>query len=90
MYNSVLEEEGIIESKTIALFLNKKELSIDEKNIRLKKVSDYLYSITFKFKRGDELSKFVSFLNQYEELFPPWITFPNMFQGSPRWNQGVE
>ena len=29
-------------------------------------------------------------LTQRTELLPPWIVFPNMFQGSPRWNQGVE
>jgi hypothetical protein len=29
-------------------------------------------------------------LTQKAELLPPWIVFPDMFHGSPRWNQGYE
>jgi hypothetical protein len=26
----------------------------------------------------------------YKELLPPWIVFPNMFMGGPRWSQGYQ
>jgi len=30
------------------------------------------------------------YLGQYPELFPPWLAFPGLWQGAPRWNQGYE
>ena len=41
-------------------------------------------------KKEEEKNNLIDFLKQHKELFPPWKVFPDMFQGSPRWNQGIE
>jgi len=76
--------------------INKKQLGeflltkIDFYKINLKKISDKLYYINIYFLSENELKRFKTFLLSFKELFPPWIAFPSMFQGSPRWNQGYQ
>jgi len=89
LYNSILEKCNDIEPKTINKFLNKNGVLLNEKEIKSEKISKFLYLVTIKFKKRDKKSNLITFLKHYKELFPPWKTFPNMFQGAPRWNQGI-
>jgi hypothetical protein len=58
-------------------------------SIYTKKITDNLYLITIKVKDYSIYKQFENLFSN-KELLPPWIAFPNMFDGYPRWNQGYE
>lgn len=70
--------------------INKYVLDKHSKSIQIKKITENLFLITVKVKEHSAYQKIKEILLDCKELLPPWITFPNMFQGSPRWNQGYE
>ncbi|MDN5213188.1 hypothetical protein QQ020_14060 [Fulvivirgaceae bacterium BMA12] len=90
IYYNILEKGNDISAKTVNAFLNEHGLSVGEKQITVQSISEFLFSITIKFKKRDEQMSFVTFISQFKELLPPWMTFPGIFQGVPRWNQGIE
>jgi len=77
-------------SKFITLFFSSQLNNLQKKQIDINRITDFLFHINIKFKTEEELNSFKKFIDKFKELLPPWKVFPNLFQGSPRWNQGFE
>ncbi len=90
VYNSIIESYNGLSSSTLSEFLLKKGILVIEKQISLQGSNTYAKLVNIKFKKEEEKNSLIDFLKQHKELFPPWKVFPDMFQGSPRWNQGIE
>jgi hypothetical protein len=58
--------------------------------VSTKRISENLYTIRMSTKDESFYLKIKKTIEEYNELLPPWIAFPDMFQGTPRWNQGYE
>ena len=60
------------------------------KSIQVKEIAEDFFLITIKVKEYSVCKKIKEMLAYDVELTPPWIVFPDIFQGCPRWNQGYE
>lgn len=93
IYNFYLPKDILIQLTTVdsdslsILFVKK---GIHFNKIKVSSISNYLYYISIDFCSEKDLDNFQKFMIKYRELLPPWITFPDIFQGFPRWNQGYE
>lgn len=58
--------------------------------IKCQKVGEYLYFISVFCFTENKISVFKVRMSEFKEIVPPWVAFPDLFQGSPRWNQGFE
>ncbi|MCU7619283.1 hypothetical protein NZ698_19050 [Chryseobacterium sp. PBS4-4] len=73
-----------VNSRSITMLLEKK---INFKKITIQKISNHLYYISICLNEEDLLI-FEEYILNFKELIPPWLAFPNIFEGTPRWNQG--
>lgn len=60
------------------------------RKIKSQKVGCFLYFVSVFCVTEDEMNIFKDQMIKFKDLVPPWIAFPYLFQGSPRWNQGFE
>ncbi|WP_144283272.1 hypothetical protein [Chryseobacterium echinoideorum] len=58
--------------------------------INIQKITNNLDYVGISFRTENELILFKNYVSQFKELLPPWFVFPEVFQGSPRWNQGYQ
>lgn len=84
LYYSVKE----VNNKSLQRIFNDKKLIFEK--LKYQKITDKLYYISLYFKKEIEKENFKIEINKFKELLPPWLVFPNIFKGSPRWNQGVQ
>lgn len=76
---SISELEKFLKSENINFY-----------KIIIKKITNNLDYVGIGFRTENELIIFQNFISQFKQLLPPWIVFPNLFQGAPKWNQGFE
>lgn len=77
-----------IDNKGVRLFLE--SIKIRFQKLKIKKISENLYYISICFYSENEIDQLKKELSSYREMMPPWVAFPELFHGSPRWNQGFE
>ena len=70
--------------------INKNILHPHVKSIHIHQITETLYWVIIKTKDYVVYQNIKALLANYKELLPPWVAFPSMFQGCPRWNQGYE
>ncbi|TWP26139.1 hypothetical protein ETU09_10590 [Apibacter muscae] len=58
--------------------------------IKIQQINRYLFYISIYTYNVEDIEKIQNYIYNHHELFPPWIVFPNLMQGTPRWNQGYE
>ena len=88
LYNLILEKNSIVTIKNIRAFF-KKTVLINHR-IKIMKVNNMLYLITVRFKSEYCKTRFLDYLTYYNELFPPWLVFPNYLNQHISWDQGVQ
>ena len=79
-----------ITSNLIGAYFKSNGINTNCVKIKVQQINKLLYYIVVKFKEENEKNKLVDLVTGCSDFFSPWEVFPNMFQGSPRWNQGVE
>lgn len=77
-----------VNSNKIKSFLNSKKIKF--RTIKCNRISEHLFYISISFTTECELLKFDKYIKQFKEMIPPWFAFPDILQGSPRWNQGYQ
>ncbi|SDE59530.1 hypothetical protein [Riemerella columbipharyngis] len=78
----------VINDKTLKQFFYDKRLLF--RGIRCEKISNKLFYVSVSFNSRTEKETFEIEIAKYNELFPPWVVFPDIFYGAPRWNQGIQ
>ncbi|GHT70496.1 hypothetical protein FACS1894110_22130 [Spirochaetia bacterium] len=58
--------------------------------IKIDKIRKNFCFIIIDIKEYDLYVSIKKLFENYTELLPPWTVFPDMMQGYPRWNQGVQ
>jgi hypothetical protein len=58
--------------------------------IKVEKITEKLSLIYIYGTEYSVYQKTKEVFEKYKEPWPPWIAFPDMFQGCPRWNQGYQ
>jgi len=78
-------------SKQLLLDFFKKEFILESGfRLSVQNITNDLFLVTVAFKTQETAIAFKLKIATYKELMPPWVIFPNLFQGVPRWNQGIE
>lgn len=77
-----------LKTRDIEVLFKQNNLEFDK--IKSLKVGVFLYFISVFCSDENKIKLFEKQISQFKELVPPWIAFPDLFQGSPRWNQGFE
>ena len=90
IYNGIMGKHNAISPETIKSFLIDNYFDGEDIKIDIQIIREYLYLITADFQEKEKQVHFLTFIEQYKELFPPWKAFPDLFQGAPRWNQGTQ
>lgn len=79
---------GNIDENGLILYLNKH--GIVPEHVKMHKVSNYLYYATVTFSSEVHLNICKDYILSLRELISPWLAFPDLFEGAPRWNQGYQ
>ncbi len=90
IYEDLSKSEIDINVKNLTLYFIEKINLSNKFKIKLHKVTERLDFIEFFTDYRIDKDLLTYFFNPYKELLPPWIVFLNIFDGSPRWNQGIE
>jgi hypothetical protein len=67
-------------------FIDKVKISNKFKS-KLNTITEKLYYIEFFTDDKNTKDLLIHFFSPQKELLPPWVVFPDIFDGSPRWNQ---
>lgn len=79
---------SVVDSKRLILFLE--SIKVRFQKLKIEKISDNLYYISICLYSENDIDQLKKELSLYREMMPPWVAFPDLFHGSPRWNQGFE
>ncbi len=90
IYNDISETDREITPESLKGFLRRNNIPVNKCKIKIQTLSQFLYYTVIKFKEEEHLQATERLIAQHKELFPPWMAFPNIFYGVPRWNQGFE
>ena len=86
LYSHILKNEKIATVNQINIFFKNRFKKLKIKTI---KISEPLYFITLKFKTENSKALILDYLFANNELFPPWVIFPNYLNEHISWDQGV-
>lgn len=90
IYDDLSKSKIELNNKNLKLYLIKTLRLSNKFKLKLHKISERLNSLEFLTDYKSDKDLLTHFFNPAKELLPPWIVFPNIFDGSPRWNQGIE
>lgn len=83
-----------VESLRVVNKINLKSLfkkkQVNYCDLSIQKITSNLYYVFISFRCESDKLTFQEYLKRFQELYPPWVVFTNMFYGVPRWNQGYE
>lgn len=90
IYSDLLKSNIDINEKNLKVYFVSKINMSDKFKLRLRPVTERFHYIEVFTDCKINKDLLDVFFNSRKELLPPWIVFSNIFEGSPRWNQGIE
>jgi hypothetical protein len=90
IYDDFSKSNLAINIKNLKLYFIDKVKISNKFKLKLNTITEKLYYIEFFTDDKNTKDLLIHFFSPQKELLPPWVVFPDIFDGSPRWNQAIE